>query len=379
MSDSNGHAIVTVEASPSITIGCFKVTTTGLVVTGKPTYDEWYAFGETLQFLEKSIQFALGDWLNYGEKRWSEKYTQALEETDYEYGTLRNYAYVAEHVKLSLRSDKLSFTHHKEIAPLDPERQKYYLDLAMREGLSVSRLRQVIKEAERQRVLAAQTPPVITPDANILLGDCTQVTWPRDIDLIIADPPFGLSTGQTAGVREGKGAWDVKDYCTLHDFNRRWLTLAVDALKDEGSLLVFGTVHNVFSIGHILKELGLYIVRDIVWRKPFVQKQVNMNALIPEHELIIWARKGKRHTCNLTELTRDVWDVQPAAKFHHPTEKPETLITRLIDMASHPGELVADPFLGSGTTAACAKQLKRTYWGVEQDDYWWGICCDRLR
>lgn len=371
----------------SWTVGNFTVTEVGLEINGEPTFEKWEAFGKTLQFLERTVQFAIGDWINYGEHRWGEKYAQAVDETGNSQGTLRNYAWASGRVNLSLRSDKLKFNHHVLVAPLshadgtpDQERQRYYLELAVQQELSVARLRQIIKADERARQLEAQTPPAVNADTNIILGDCTAVTWPANIDLIIADPPFGLTTADgKSGVREGKGDWDNKDYDELHAFNAEWLTLACDALKDEGSIFVFGTVHNIFSIGHILKQLGLYVVRDIVWRKPFVQRQVNLNALVPEHELIIWARKGKRHTCNLTEITRDVWDVQPSAPHAHPAEKPEALIQRLIDMASNPGEIIADPFLGSGTTAAVAAGMKRAYWGVEQDEYWWKVATERVR
>lgn len=90
-------------------------------------------------------------------------------------------------------------------------------------------------------------------------------------------------------------------------------------------------------------------------------------------------RQGHRHTCNLAEITRDVWDIQPKSEYGHPTEKPEALIRRIILMASDPGDLVVDPFLGSGTTIAVAKQFKRRYWGVEQDERWWKITTERAR
>lgn len=240
--------------------------------------------------------------------------------------------------------------------------------------------KRILKQRRREQQLIEQEPATIEADSSLLHADCRDVEWPKDINLIIADPPFGLSQAGSSGVRTGKGDWDEWSYSDLHAFNLAWLSPAIDALHQDGSILVFGSVHNIWSIGHALKERGLYIVRDIVWEKPFTQSAPNMSALVPSHELIIWARKGTRSTCNLTEITRDVWrDIAPQQKHAHPTEKPEKLIARLIDMCSNPGDLVADPFVGSGTTTAIAKQLRRRYWGVEQDEYWWKVASERTR
>lgn len=149
---------------------CFKMTTKGLQITGNPTYSEWEAVGETLKFLESSIQFAIGDWLRYGEKRWGEKYAQAAEETGYSEKSLREYVWVANAVDMSIRMDNLPFAHHQLVAPMktkngapDVEKQRHYLELAEKQELPVSKLRKVIKEdkravEEQRRIEAGQTP-----------------------------------------------------------------------------------------------------------------------------------------------------------------------------------------------------------------------------
>lgn len=148
----------------------FKMTTKGLQITGNPTFEEWDAVGKTLDFLKGAIQFAYGDWLRYGEKRWGEKYAQAVEETGKDAGTLRDYVWVSSAVDLSLRKDNLSFDHHKAVAPMrkedgspDIEKQRHYLELAVEKELPVSKLRGVIKEDKRaveakRRAQAAETP-----------------------------------------------------------------------------------------------------------------------------------------------------------------------------------------------------------------------------
>jgi len=235
-------------------------------------------------------------------------------------------------------------------------------------------LRRQQKQADMIADMAA-LPDDYIPE--ITHADCLDIDWPAGAALVIADPPYGLTVGDSSGVRDGKGDWDEMPYDELHAFNEAWIDKALDALADDGALLIFGTVHNIFSVGHILKSRNVYIVRDIVWNKPFVQRAVNDQALVPSHELIIWARKGKRHTSNLTEVTRDVWDIQPAAPFDHPTEKPIELITRLIRMTTNADDLVIDPFMGSGVTGAVCRTMKRRCFGIEREERWYAIATQR--
>jgi hypothetical protein len=118
----------------------------GLIIADNTPYDDWHNYGVALQFIATSIQFALGDWLNFGEWRYGEKYTQAIIDTPYTYGTLRNYAYVAGKVTLSHRSDNLSFAHHQEVAKLSEDEQLQWLDKAELDCLSVRQLRETIRQ-----------------------------------------------------------------------------------------------------------------------------------------------------------------------------------------------------------------------------------------
>ncbi len=131
-----------------LTIGCFNFDKTGLVVNGDPTFEEWKKCGEFLKQAEKSVQFWIGDWLNYGEHRWGEMYTQAIEITGQEYKTVRNEKWVSSKIELSRRRDNLSFSHHAEVAQLEPEEQDYWLDKAEEEGLSRNELRKAIRHAK---------------------------------------------------------------------------------------------------------------------------------------------------------------------------------------------------------------------------------------
>tara|TARA_Y100000310_G_scaffold161595_1_gene161492 strand:- start:1392 stop:1913 length:522 start_codon:yes stop_codon:yes gene_type:complete len=121
-----------------------KLSPTALALPEDLTYDQWEAVGGTLRLMEGAVQFWIGDWIRYGQRRYGEMYSQALDATDYEHGSLRNMVYVAEAIETSLRNDNLSWHHHKAVAPLEPEEQREMLDRAEAEGLSVAALRALI-------------------------------------------------------------------------------------------------------------------------------------------------------------------------------------------------------------------------------------------
>lgn len=128
-----------------LSLGNFYFDKTGLTVTGSPTFEEWQNCGDFLRQAEKSVQFWIGDWLNYGEKKYGETYSQALEITDYEYDTLRKTKYVSNQIEIGRRRPNLSFSHHQEVAPLSPYEQDKWLDRAENEGLTRNELRQEIR------------------------------------------------------------------------------------------------------------------------------------------------------------------------------------------------------------------------------------------
>lgn len=141
--------------------GC-QLSRTGLVIDPGLPYENWEKIGSVLRGIEGSIQFWIGDWIRYGENAYGEKYSQATDETGYEEKSLRNMVYVAEHVDLSLRRDNLPFAHHKEVAALEPEDQKRWLDKAESEHLNVHDFRQAIRQeklADRLRETPLKSNP----------------------------------------------------------------------------------------------------------------------------------------------------------------------------------------------------------------------------
>jgi site-specific DNA-methyltransferase (adenine-specific) len=206
------------------------------------------------------------------------------------------------------------------------------------------------------------------------------------VDLIFADPPYFLSNGGItchAGrmVSVNKGAWDKSQGpAANHEFNRAWLAACQRLLKPNGSLWVSGTAHVIHSVGFAMQQLGFKLLNDISWVKPNPPPNLSCRYFTHATETIIWAARDKksRHTFNyklMKETNRgkqmkSVWEIKPPETWEkrfgkHPTQKPLALLERILLASSHEGDLVLDPFSGSGTTALAALRLRRHALGCE--------------
>src|ERR1700751_2085816 len=200
------------------------------------------------------------------------------------------------------------------------------------------------------------------------------------VDLIFADPPYFLSNGGItchAGkmVSVNKGAWDKSQGpAANHEFNRAWLAACQRILKPNGSLWVSGTAHVIHSVGFAMQQLGFKLLNAISGVKPNPPPNLSCRYFTHATETIIWAARDKksRHTFNyahMKELNRgrqmkSVWEIFPPAKGEkrfgkHPTQKPVALLERILLASSKPGDIVLDPFMGSGTTTLAAFRLHR--------------------
>ncbi len=216
----------------------------------------------------------------------------------------------------------------------------------------------------------------------------------NSVDLIFADPPYNLQLGDrltrpdntnVSGVYE---EWDSFESLAAYDaYTREWLTAAKRVLKDDGSIWVIGSYHNIFRVGSILQDLGFWILNDIIWNKVNPMPNFKGTRFTNAHETLIWAVKNPKakYTFNyeamkaLNEDTqmRSTWEIplctgkerlkgEDGNKLH-PTQKPEALLYRVIMASSKVGDVVLDPFFGTGTTGAVAKRLGRNFIGIEKD------------
>lgn len=213
----------------------------------------------------------------------------------------------------------------------------------------------------------------------------------KKVDVIFADPPYFLSKGFTMRAKGrvkcfDKGKWDkVRPLSEVNDFNMKWLSLCRNLLKDNGTIWVSGTYHNIYSVANCMVELGYKILNVIVWCKPDAPLTLSDSHFNFSAEYIIWARKykDKRHFYNIDLMTSinggkrmsDVWNIPTTGLWEktcgkHPTQKPLRLMYRIILSSTQEGDIVLDPFAGSCTTGIASNLLGRSFIGIDQDkDY----------
>lgn len=207
-------------------------------------------------------------------------------------------------------------------------------------------------------------------------------------DMVFADPPYFLSNnGQTIQngqiVSVNKGAWDKSlGYDYINNFNRKWLSLVRDKMKDDATIWISGTIHNIFSIGQILIELNFKILNLITWEKTNPPPNFSCRYFTHSTEQIIWARKKEKvphyynyklmKQLNGNKQMKDVWKLPAIAKWEkscgkHPTQKPLSVLTRLILASTKQNAWILDPFTGSSTTGIAANLSNRRFLGIDQE------------
>jgi len=236
------------------------------------------------------------------------------------------------------------------------------------------------------------------PRDAILVGDCLEemAKLPAaSVDLVFADPPYNLqlegalSRPDQSLVDAVDDDWDkFADFAAYDAFTRDWLGAVRRLMKPAATIVVIGSYHNIFRVGAILQDLGFWILNDIVWRKMNPMPNFRGRRFTNAHETMIWAARGpeaKGYTFNYEALKAGNEDVQVRSDWFlpictgaerlkdetgrktHPTQKPEALLMRVLLAASNAGDLVLDPFFGSGTTGVAARRLGRSFIGIERD------------
>ncbi len=233
------------------------------------------------------------------------------------------------------------------------------------------------------------------------------------VDVIFADPPYNL---QLAGdlhrpnntkVDGVDNAWDqfareggdpLDSFSAYDAFTREWLAAARRILKDDGSIWVIGSYHNIFRVGTALQDQGFWVLNDIVWRKTNPMPNFRGTRFTNAHETMIWCSKNKdakgvtfnyeaMKTLNDDVQMRSDWTIplctgperiKKDGKKAHPTQKPEALLYRVLLASTKPGDVILDPFLGSGTTAAVAKKMGRHFIGIERDETYAEVARERI-
>jgi modification methylase len=233
---------------------------------------------------------------------------------------------------------------------------------------------------------------------RILVGDCVALLAElpaASIDMIFADPPYNLQLRgelhrpDQSRVDAVDDAWDqVGDFAAYDRFTRAWLAGCRRVLRPDGTIWTIGSYHNVFRLGAALQDLGFWILNDVVWRKANPMPNFRGRRFTNAHETLIWAARAadSRYTFNYASMKAMNDDLQmrsdwliplctgaerikdAAGRKAHPTQKPEALLHRVIVAATKPGDVVLDPFFGSGTTGAVAKRLRRRFVGLERDE-----------
>ncbi len=253
-----------------------------------------------------------------------------------------------------------------------------------------------------------RVPSVAQPLNRILVGDCLarlRDIPDRSVDLVFADPPYNLQLERDLlrpnnTVVDGvDDAWDkFVSFAAYDTFSRAWLAECRRVLKPDGAIWVIGSYHNIFRLGVALQDLGFWVQNDIVWRKVNPMPNFRGKRFTNAHETLIWAGRDQksRVTFNYDAMKAGNDDLQMRSDWlfpicsgperlkddggrkAHPTQKPEALLHRVLLASTNPGDIVLDPFFGTGTTGAVAKRLGRRWIGIERDTDYVAAATERI-
>ncbi|EKF19855.1 site-specific DNA-methyltransferase [Nitratireductor pacificus] len=244
---------------------------------------------------------------------------------------------------------------------------------------------------------------------TIIKGDCVAALErlpEKSVDVIFADPPYNLQLDGTlhrpdqSRVDAVDDAWDQFDSFAAYDaFTRAWMLAARRVLKPNGTIWVIGSYHNIFRVGSVMQDLGYWLLNDIVWRKTNPMPNFRGRRFQNAHETMIWASRdkaSKSYTFNYEALKAANDDLQMRSDWLfplctgkerlknedggklHPTQKPEALLARIMMASTKPGDVVLDPFFGSGTTGAVAKRLGRHFVGIDREETYIAAAAERI-
>ncbi len=261
--------------------------------------------------------------------------------------------------------------------------------------------------AVRARDTSKARPAVDLPLDQLIRDDCIaamRALPDASIDMVFADPPYNLQLGGDLNRPDGSHVdavtddWDKFDsFATYDSFTRAWLAEARRILKPAGTIWVIGSYHNIFRVGTAMQDAGFWILNDIVWRKANPMPNFKGTRFTNAHETLIWASQGEkaRYTFNYRSMKtlndelqmRSDWvlpicggqeRLKRGGHKAHPTQKPEALLYRVLLSCTKPGDVVLDPFFGTGTTGAVARRLGRRWIGIEREPAYCEVALERI-
>ncbi len=272
-----------------------------------------------------------------------------------------------------------------------------------------------VRAPREEATMTEKRPAMLEPETigegcTISLGDCMEILpaiQESTMDAVFADPPYNLSNdGFTChagrAVSVNKGEWDrSRGAAEDFDFHKQWIAACRRVLKPSGTIWISGTYHSIYACGFALQLLGFQVLNDICWFKPNASPNLSCRYFTASHETLVWARKSRkaRHTFNYDLMKngvfsrdilkapgkqmRSVWAISTPRREEkrygkHPTQKPEELLERIILASTNEGDVVLDPFMGSGTTGVVCLRLRRKFVGIEKEQQFFEIARRRL-
>lgn len=323
----------------------FKLLKNGIAPIGTPSFEEWQECWAFVGRADGAVRFWRGDLIRYAEHAYGEMYTQFINDTGKDYQTLRNDKSVADNVDLSRRRDKLSFSHHEEVAWLDPKDQDELLTLADRDNMNRNDFRKIVREYKNKKLIDNLPKEINLPDnINLINDDFRKVPIENNsIDLIITDPPYPS---------EFLPLWG--------DLSQ----LAERVLKPSGFLVAYSGQLHLPEVMQLLSKNMTYYWTFCLYHEGPTQLIMPRNLLCRWKPILIYQKPPFK---KLEAVIQDYVISEKREKGDHEWQQSESGVRKLIETFSKPGDMLLDPFSGAGTFPMVAHELKRRVTGIEID------------
>ena len=370
------HASPAPEEADGPVYAGFRLQNRGLVPVDNPSREDWLRCLDHLVNIERHVHFWLGDLLAFGEQQRWVTYGDLAESTGYDAGTLRNLKWVASRVAPDQRRPELPYAHHQEVARLPPEQQETVLADAEAGGWTSKAVRQ---EAYRRAAETSEPPVTTVADPCLRLGDCRDVLAglpDGSVDLLLTDPPYGLSYVSPARTLpfdpiandDGDEAFDILEGA---------LSAVVPKMKPDSHAYVFSCWKTFRPMAEVVRR-HFTLANVLVWEKNSWGVGDLEGAYGDQQELVLFATRGRRPLNGVPQSNVLPFNRVGTCQLQHPTQKPVDLLAYLIARSTYERGVVADPFMGSGSTCVAARNTRRRYLGVELDPQWYDLALRRL-